>query len=71
MLALFAQNAVWTGWGIGQIAIAIIIVAAIVAIVYVALRKMGVSIPDWVVQIFWIVVVAFVCIVAIRFVLTM
>jgi hypothetical protein len=52
---------------IAGIAILIIIVAAIVAIVFVACRAMGVSIPGWVVHVFWIVVIAVVCILAIKF----
>ena len=60
-----------THWGIGEIAIAIVVIAAVVALVYVALRQFGVSIPPWVVQIFWIVVVAFVVIFAIRLVMGM
>lgn len=54
---------------IGEMAIAIVIVAAIVALVYVALRKFGVAIPDWVIQCFWICVVALVVILCIRFVM--
>ena len=56
-------------WSIGEIAIAIIIIAAVVAIVYVALAKFGIAIPAWVIQVFWIVVVAGVCIMAIRILL--
>ncbi len=59
------------GWGIGQIAIAIVIIAAVVALVYVALNQFGVGIPAWVIKIFWILVVAFVVILAIRLVLSM
>ena len=54
--------------GLAQIAIFIVVIAAIVALVYIALRKFGVSIPDWVVQVFWILVVAVVIIIAIKFV---
>ncbi len=61
----------FAGWGIGEIAVAIIIVAAVVAVVFVALRKFNVAIPEWVVQIFWIMVVAVVCILAIRFLLSL
>ena len=50
-----------------SMAIFVIIVAAIIAIVFVALRKLGIAIPDWVVQVFWVVVVAVVCIAAIKF----
>ncbi len=55
-------------WGLVEILIAVVIIAACVGIVYVALRVFGVTIPPWVVQIFWIVVVAIVAIFAIRFV---
>lgn len=58
-------------WSIGQIAIAIVIIAAVVALVYIALNKFGVAIPDWVIKVFWICVIAFVVIFAIRLVMTM
>lgn len=64
MIALYQGT-----WGIGEIAIAVVIIAAIVALVYIALRQFGVSIPPWVMQVFWILVVAFVIIVAIKIVL--
>lgn len=67
--------ALWSGpvtaWGIGDLAIMIVIVAAVVALVYVGLRQFDVSIPQWVIQIFWIVVVAFCVIFAIRLVMSM
>ena len=53
--------------GIVGLAVWLIIVAAVVAIVFIACRAMGVEIPGWVVQIFWIVVIAIVAIVAIKF----
>jgi hypothetical protein len=53
--------------GIAGLAIWIIIVAAIAAIVFVACKAMGVAIPGWVVNVFWIVVIAVVCILAIKF----
>lgn len=65
MIALVA------GWTIGELAIAIVVIAALVALVCVALRKFEVKIPDWVVQVFWIVIVALVVIAAIRFVMTL
>ena len=58
------------GLSIAQLCIAIVIIAACVAIVYVALNRMGVAIPGWVAQIFWILIVAFVCIAAIRLVVS-
>lgn len=66
MLAIQFQN-----MGIGQIAIAIVIFAAVVALVYVALRQFGISIPAWVQQVIWICVVAVVVILAIKFVLSL
>jgi hypothetical protein len=59
------------GYSLGQLAIAVVIIAAVVALVYVALRQFGITIPPWVVQVFWIIVVAFVVIAAIKIVLGM
>lgn len=52
--------------GIPALAVWVIIIAAIVAIVFVATRAMGVAIPAWVIQVFWILVIAVVCIAAIQ-----
>lgn len=68
---MFGQIIMQRSWSVGEIAILIVIIAAIVALVYVALNKFGVTIPDWVVKIFWILVVAFVVIAAIRLVMSM
>ena len=57
------------GMSIGQIAIYIVVAAAIIALVYVALQQFGIAIPPWVVQIFWIMVVACVVVLAIRIVM--
>jgi hypothetical protein len=59
------------GWGVSQIVTAVIIVAAVVAVTFVALRAMGVTPPPWAIQIGWILVIAFVAIVAIRVLLSM
>lgn len=59
------------GWGIADVAIAIVVIAAIVALVYVALRQFGIGIPAWVQHVFWIVVVAFVVILAIKVVVSL
>ena len=58
-------------WSVGEIAIAIVVIAAIVACVYVALSKFGVAIPDWVKTLFWIIVVAFAVIFCIRLLMSM
>lgn len=54
------------GWGVGQIAIAVIVILAIVAIVAIAVRAMNVPIPAWVWHVLGVLVVAFVCILAVR-----
>ncbi len=58
-------------WGFVDFAKAVIIVIAIVAVVYVACRAMGIAIPQWLIQIAVIVVVAFVAIFAISLLATM
>ena len=55
--------------GIAGLAITIIFVAAVCAIVFIACKAMGVEIPGWVVQVFWVLVIAFVCVFAIKFLL--
>jgi hypothetical protein len=51
-----------------QLAILVVVIAAVVALVIIALRKFGIQIPDWVIQVFWIVIIAFVIILAIKLV---
>lgn len=68
---MFADIVVQRGfWGVSfaEVAIWIVVIAAIVALVYIALRQFGVGIPAWVVQVFWVVVCAVVVILAIKFV---
>jgi hypothetical protein len=55
-------------WSFVEILILIIIVAACIGILFIALQVFGITIPDWAIKIFWIVVVAFVAIMAIRLV---
>lgn len=57
-----------SGTSLTSLLITVVIIAACIALVYVALNKFGIAIPDWVVQIFWICAVAFVVIFAIRLV---
>ena len=59
------------GYGLAQIVLAVIIIAALIAICVVAVRGMGLTIPPWAVQIFWIVVIAIVAIVAVKIVLSL
>jgi len=56
------------GFGLVELAVAFVVVAAVFALVYVAVRQFGIKVPDWVYQVFWIVVVALVVILAIRFI---
>ena len=58
-------------WTFGGVIIAIIILAACLGVLYVALPAMGVMIPSWAVTIFWIVIIAFVAVAAIRLLLGM
>lgn len=66
MFALLAQFGGWGGLGIS-----IIIFAAVVAIIFIALRQFKTKIPEWVIQVFWVLVVAAGCIFAIRFLLSL
>ncbi len=58
------------GMTLAQIAIYIIVIAAIVAIVYVALQQFGIQIPLFVQRIFWICVCCVLAVLAIKFLLT-
>lgn len=67
--------ALWNGpigtWGIADYAIAIVIIAGIVAVATIGLRRLGITIPDWLVQVFWVLVVVFVIVAAIRLLASM
>jgi hypothetical protein len=63
--------AVGAGWTVGEILVAVVIIAACVGVVYVALQEFGVAIPPWVVRIFWICLCAVVAVLAIRFLLSL
>lgn len=73
MNALLAQviHGGLRAWSLGDLLIAVVILAACVGLVWIACRQFGVTIPQWAVQVFWIVVVAAVVIFAIRFLLTL
>lgn len=60
------------GMGLGELLIWVVVVAALCAIVFrVALPAMGVGLPAWAMQCFWIIVIAFVCIFCIKLLLVM
>lgn len=61
----------FANWGLGEMLIAVVVVAACIALVYVALRHFGIAIPPFVVQCFWIVLGAIVVIFCLRFVLSL
>ncbi len=52
-------------------AIAVVAVAALVALVYIATAAFGIAIPGWVIQVFWVLFVAFVIIGAIKLIASM
>ena len=56
------------GLTIVELAIALVIIAAVVGIVYTALREFGIVIPVFVQRIFWIVICCVLAVVAIKFV---
>lgn len=59
------------GMSLGQLLIWAVILAAAVALVLVALRQFQIPIPAWVVQCFWIVVVAVVVVFLIRLLMSL
>jgi len=65
MLSLFAQAMV--SGTIVYYAIAIILIAAVIGVVFVITRQMGVTIPPFIITILWIVLAAVIGILAIKF----
>ena len=57
--------------GLAELLVTIIIVAAVVAVVVVDLQHFGVAVPPVVMKIFWIVLVAALAVVAVRFLLSL
>jgi hypothetical protein len=53
-------------WGLAEFAIAVVVGAGIIALVVVAIRKLNITIPDWLIHVFWIVAVVIVIVVAIK-----
>lgn len=71
MLSLFADVVYVRPYSFTELAIWLVVVSAVIALVYIALKQFNISIPSWVVNIFWILLVAFVVIFAIRLVSSM
>lgn len=57
--------------GVGGLAVYIVLIAAVIAIVVIACRAMGIAIPAWAIQVCWIIVIAAVCIWAIKFLMSL
>lgn len=54
------------GLSIIQLIIVCMVIAGAIGILYVVMRQAGVAIPGWAVQIFWIVLVVIVGVVAVK-----
>jgi hypothetical protein len=59
------------GYSLAELAIAVVIIAAIVACVLVGLRYFGVQVPHVIIHVGWILLVAFVVVAAIRLLASM
>ena len=64
---LFADH-LWGSWSWTGIAIGVVLAIVIIGIVWVVIKESGVPIPAWVLKILWLVLLAVVAIVAIKFV---
>ena len=71
MIAQVVHQGWAAGWSLGGLAILIVILAALAAVVLVAVRGMGITLPPWLTQIAAIVVIAVVAILAIKLILSM
>jgi hypothetical protein len=72
-LGLFAQTVStgpW-GWGWANLATGIVIVAGIAAALWIGLRHLGIQIPQIAVQLFWVVVIVFFVVLAIKVIASM
>lgn len=58
-------------WSVGDIAVAVIVLLAVLAIVVIFVRSSGIPVPAWVWQILGVVICAALAVVAIRFVLSL
>lgn len=56
------------GYSLIQIAVAVVVIAAVCALVAIALRQFGIALPSWVTQALWVIAIAIVIIMAIRLV---
>lgn len=56
------------GYSIIQLIVVAIILAGAFGILFIVLRQTGVAIPPWAIQIFWIVLVVVVAVIAVKFI---
>lgn len=70
VLADVAYRGAW-GLGFGELAILAVVMCGVIALVYIALRRFGIKIPEWVAQALGVVLVCFVIIICIRLLLSM
>ena len=59
------------GFSLEAIIVTVIVLIAAAAILMIVSKAMNFPIPPWVIQIFWVCVIAFVAIVAIKFVFSL
>lgn len=55
---------------IGELAIWVVVAAAIAALVFIALQQFGIAVPLWAVNVFWVLVVATVIVLAIKWLMS-
>lgn len=71
MLALILLQ-IWAGsWSVGQIAIAIIIIAGICILVYLGLQKLEITPSPFLVKVLTVIAVVAIIVIAIRFLMTL
>lgn len=67
MLALLAQTMIAIPGSFSGLAVWLVLIVAVCAIVFIATKAMGITIPQWAIQVLTIVFIAIVCIWAIQF----
>lgn len=68
--AVFAAGAFF-GLSFGEVAIALVIIGAILGVLYLALQEFGVPIPGFFIKALWIILIAVVAVLAIRFLMSL
>jgi hypothetical protein len=68
---LVADIANWQTWTLQGVIIAAVILVAAVAVLIVVIKACKIEIPEWVTHIVWICAVAFVAVVALKFIFSL